>query len=298
MAVVVHFAGDTLAEVRANAAQAGFALEHDQVPVFAQFGFPLTAAERALIAAYEDGTVLEGSAKNISFSPAGGLKGANLAPSEQALLAAMMERFGAFAEALVLAIAPGYQAGLERGRTSFRPVDVAGRTSSWRKDDKRLHVDAFPSTPVQGRRLLRVFANVDQGGRPRRWRVSGDFAGQAAKFLPRLRRFRVPGAAGFMALTGLTKSRRTRYDELMLGLHDEAKRDLGWQASVPSETVDFLPGQVWVVFSDQVFHAALAGRNMLEQTFYLAPSALMAPETSPLSVLSRLTGQAERRLLA
>jgi len=42
-------------------------------------------------------------------------------------------------------------------------------------------------------------------------------------------------------------------------------------------------------------HAALAGRNALEQTFYLPVGAQRHPELAPLSVLERLTG---RRLAA
>lgn len=296
MAAVAYFPGTAMTGLRAGAAQA--ALEHGQALAFPRLAFPLDEAERRLIASGA-AAAQKGGGKNISFSPAAGaLKGAALPPPEQAQLAAMMARFSGFAEALVLAIAPAYRPGLERGRASFRPVEVACRASSWRKDDQRLHVDAFPSTPARGRRLLRVFANVDQHGTPRRWRLCTDFEGQAAHFLPRLPSFRIPGLAGVLALSGITKSRRTRYDELMLGLHDAAKRDRAWQESAPAEVVDFRPGEVWVVFTDQLFHAALSGRNALEQTFYLAPHVLAAPETAPLAVLSRLTGQAERRLLS
>ncbi|HYP62488.1 MAG TPA: Kdo hydroxylase family protein [Acidocella sp.] len=294
MQVVESLSGGTMAEMSAHSAQAALALEQGHVLAFPDQTFPLSEAERALIAAGAS----HGNTKNISFSPeTRSLKGDNLAPEEQECLACMMARFGAFAETLVLAIAPGYELGLERGRTSFRPVEIAGRETSWRKDDTRLHVDAFPSTPAQGRRILRVFANVDQNGTPRRWRITPDFGAHAARFLPRLSGLHVPGAAYFMALTGITKSRRTLYDEMMLGLHDAAKRDMVWQETVAAEEVVFEPGEVWVVFTDRVFHAALSGRNALEQTFYVAPEVLAEPAEAPLAILARLAKRDERKML-
>ncbi len=73
-------------------------------------------------------------------------------------LAAMMERFGSQAARLVQDLLP-YRA-VERARTSFRPVQVKGRHYSKISDDRLLHIDAFPSRPMRGRRILRFFANV------------------------------------------------------------------------------------------------------------------------------------------
>ena len=41
----------------------------------------------------------------------------------------------------------------------------SGAPVSWRKDDSRLHVDAFPSRPNRGERILRVFCNVNPDAR-------------------------------------------------------------------------------------------------------------------------------------
>ena len=35
------------------------------------------------------------------------------------------------------------------------------------------------------------------------------------------------------------------------------------------QRIDFAPGTTWVVYSDQVLHAAMSGQHMMEQTFYL-----------------------------
>jgi hypothetical protein len=276
------------------AARAAAALESGKVLGFPELHFPLTTVDRDLIAQGD----AAGAAKNISYNPASGvLKGSSLAGPARERLVSMMTRFGAFTEALVLAIAPFYQAGLRRGRTSFRPVEIAGRETSQRSNDTLRHVDAFPSTPNHGARILRVFSNVDQAGTPRNWLVGPDFISYAEAFLPSVSGRLLPGAASFMALSGITKSRRSLYDQTMLGLHDAGKRDIAWQVQSPADEIKFLPGQMWMMFTDQTPHAAISGRNALEQTFYVAPEVLAAPEQAPLAVLSRLRGKDMSRLL-
>jgi hypothetical protein len=78
--------------------------------------------------------------------------------------------------------------------------------------------------------------------------------------------------------------------QIMLGLHDTAKHDMAWQNSAPSEDIDFLPRQAWMVFTGQVPHAAISGRNALEQSFYINPAVLHDPVQAPLGVLAGLTG--------
>src|SRR6185437_16347158 len=96
-----------------------------------------------------------------------------------------LRRYHERACVLMNAICPQYRGKLKPGFTSFRPAEIAGRTSSWRKDDSRLHVDAFPSRPLQGLRILRVFTNVNPTA-PRQWRVGGSFEDVAKTFLPHI----------------------------------------------------------------------------------------------------------------
>jgi hypothetical protein len=267
------------------------ALEGGAVLTFPELRFPLTPEDCRLIEAGAAGDSANGGSKNVSYDPRRrAVKGTTLAGPALAAVGDMQERFGRFAEQLVLAIAPRYRPGLSRARASFRPVEIAGRVTSWRKDDRRRHVDAFPSSPTGGARILRVFANVDRHGTARVWRVGPDFESYAGTFLPRAGR-PLPGMASAMALLGLTKSRRTLYDQTMLALHDAAKRDLAWQQTAPSEEVAFPPDRVWMVYTDQVPHAALSGRNALEQTFSVSPDVLAHPEDAPLAILSRLSQQ-------
>jgi hypothetical protein len=89
----------------------------------------------------------------------------------------------------------------------------------------------------------------------------------------------------------VTKSLRSEYDHLMLQLHDGMKSDMAYQESSPQETAKFPPGSVWVCFSDQTSHAVMAGQYMLEQTLHLAAAKQYNPDSSPLAILSRLTGR-------
>jgi len=263
------------------------AVEDGLVLSFPQLPFELAESERRFL----DPRWADGKAKNISVRwPGGELRGAAGDTADLAALKAMIVRYAEQSEAFALRLFPHYRGHLQRGNTSFRPVDVAGRETSWRKDDTRLHIDAFPSNPMQGTRLLRVFCNVNPNGEPRRWRVGEPFEALARRYLPSIPR-PAPGSAWLMETLHITKRRRTEYDHVMLQLHDRAKADAAFQSRSPQARVDFAPRTTWVVFSDQVLHAAMGGQHMMEQTFYLAPERQHRLEASPLGVLERLMGR-------
>jgi len=269
-------------------------VEDGMVLSFPQLPFVLGESERRFL----DSRWADGKAKNISVRwgaehPDGELRGALGDAADLAALKAMIVRYAEQSEAFALRLFPHYRTHLQRGNTSFRPVDVAGRETSWRKDDTRLHIDAFPSNPMHGTRLLRVFCNVNPNGEPRRWRVGEPFEAHAQRYLPAIAR-PLAGSAWLMHAVGVTKRRRTEYDHMMLQLHDRAKADAAFQSGSPQARVDFAPRTTWVVFSDQVLHAAMGGQHMMEQTFYLAPERQHRPEASPLGILERLTGRTLR----
>jgi len=201
-----------------------------------------------------------------------------------------MRRFSDAAAGLVDGLCPSYRGRVVRGRASFRPAEIAGRAASWRKDDTRLHVDSFPATPSGGRRILRVFSNVNPEGRARMWRVGGEFEAVARRFAASLR-LPLPGAGRLLALLRVTKSPRTPYDALMLQLHDCMKADGEFQSASPQTRVEFPAGSTWLTFTDAVSHAAMAGQYQLEQTFLLPVDAMNEPARSPLRVLERLKGR-------
>jgi len=260
------------------------AIERGGVLVLPHVNFVLSERERRFLStAWSDGR-----AKNVSLDGAS-LKGAAGATADLTDLAAMVGRFAESAATLVATLFPRYAPYVTRARTSFRPQPAVGRNVSWRKDDSRLHIDAFPSRPNHGERILRVFSNVNPT-EPRVWRVGEPFETMARTLLPRIRG-PLPGSAALLAALHVTKGRRSRYDHLMLNLHDRAKEDLAYQRDCGQQVVQFPPGTTWVCFSDQVMHAAVSGQYMLEQTIHLPVSALYEPQQAPIAVLERLTGR-------
>ena len=260
------------------------ALEEGGVIRLPRVSFVLTQPEqRFLSPSWSDGR-----AKNISFDE-GRLNGAVGSAADLVELGAMIARFAAAAAGLVTALFPRYAPYVKRARTSYRPQGAVGRDVSWRKDDSRLHIDAFPSRPNRGERILRVFTNVNPA-EDRVWRVGEPFEAMAKTLLPRISD-PIPGSSALLAALHVTKGRRSVYDHLMLNLHDRAKGDLAYQRDCPQETVRFAPGTTWICFSDQVMHAAVSGQFMLEQTIHLPISALYDPARSPLAILERLTGR-------
>jgi hypothetical protein len=254
---------------------------------FPQMPFELLPEERRLL----DPTLGDAKAKNISLrAGTDELRGAQASAQDQAALKAMVARFRDQAQVLVERLFPHYRGHLSPGNASFRPYAVQGRQSSWRKDDSRLHVDAFPSNPMRGQRLLRVFTNINPNGEPRVWRVGEGFEQFAQRHVAQIPR-PLPGSASVLHWLHVTKRPRSEYDHLMLHLHDRAKADMAWQQSAPQHTQPFPPGSTWVVYSDQVLHAVMSGQFMMEQTFMLQPQDLLTPQTSPLQVLERLTGR-------
>jgi hypothetical protein len=240
---------------------------------------------------------LSGTHKSVSYEPlravaTGGLRGAQGSLDELKALAAMIGRFRVDALALINALFPAFEAQLRVAPTSFRPGNVEAHKLSWRKDDTLLHVDAFPSRPNRGERILRVFNNVNPSGQARTWKVGDLFEETAREFLPRVSP-PLPGSLALLRALRVTKSRRSRYDHIMLGLHDRMKQDPAYQSRASHLVIRFPPGSTWVCFSDQVAHAALSGQFMLEQTLHLPVEAMVFPERSPLRTLERL---ARRRL--
>lgn len=263
------------------------ALEAGGLVVLPDLAFRLDAAEQALA----DPASLDGRSKNISLDPTGRLSGSGLEGEALERLRAMTARYAAFADRVLAELLPEYAGAAERKRTSFRPGAIDTRALSPRKDDKRLHVDAFPSSPVGARRILRVFSNVDPAGRDRVWRV-GDagFEELAREFKPRLKG--VPAwRRAAMARLGVTRGRRTPYDQAMLELHDGAKLDEAWQAAAPRTEVRLPAGSSWIVFTDSVLHAAMSGQNAFEQTYLMPVEAMRDPELSPQRTLERILGR-------
>ena len=185
---------------------------------------------------------------------------------------------------------------------SYRPLEEEGRDLPLHKRNDLLHVDAFPSRPTRGGRILRVFTNINPD-RPRVWMTTARFDALARRFasdagleqilerasspMGSLRRV----ATHLMRVLGLPVADRSAYDQFMLRFHDYLKENTDFQNGCPKIRLEFPPRATWVVFTDAVPHAALSGQFALEHTYIVPTSVLLSPDKAPINVLESLCGR-------
>jgi 3-deoxy-D-manno-octulosonic acid hydroxylase-like protein len=191
-----------------------------------------------------------------------------------------------------------YQAGWKLDYASFRPQEEEGRDLPQRRRNDLLHTDAFPTRPTYGSRILRFFNNIHPT-RTRDWVVSDPFATVVRQFAPAEIAPHVDGAFQRVAKSfgrglglgaAIPSIKRSPYDDFMMRFHNFLKENPRFQANCPKYDFHFPPGSSWMVYTDTVPHAVLAGQYALEQTFLVRPDALVTPETSPLKVLEAIAG--------
>ncbi|MGH6971917.1 MAG: Kdo hydroxylase family protein, partial [Caulobacteraceae bacterium] len=182
-------------------------LERDGVLVADVESFRLSDQEFDLIENHWS----DGRSKNSSYNPeTRELDGVVGDTAVVTGLRALLARYADWSSELIETFFPSYRATLEFGRTSLRRRSVQDEPPlSRRKDDRSLHLDAFTSQPVAGRRILRVFSNIDPTGAEREWAIAdGGFEDFAERFRGRARRL-LPGEAAILESLSLTKCRRT-----------------------------------------------------------------------------------------
>lgn len=183
---------------------------------------------------------------------------------------------------------------------SFRPQEEAGRDLPLRRRNDLMHTDAFPTRPTHGARILRFFNNLHPA-RTRDWITGEPFGALVQQFAPA--KIALPKAEGtaMRAMRGAARGfglggavpalKRSPYDAFMMRFHNFLKENAEYQVHGKREEWRFPPGSSWMVYTDMVPHAVLAGQYALEQTYLVAPEAMVAPEHSPLGVLEAMSGE-------
>jgi hypothetical protein len=270
----------------AVARMASEALESGKVVFLPRLNFSLDPALQQLL---KTTAISPRGAKNISYNPKNNsVSGLDNNFAATPLITLMMQSYHSQCNRLLESLCPQYQAAECSGRTSFRPVEIKGRKPpSYRKDDTRLHVDAFPSTPVNQTRILRVFTNINPYGENRLWRLGEPFAEVIRQFLPRARKM-LPFEAEILFRLKATRKKRSSYDHYMLQIHNTMKYDMDYQSLCPAVSMEFPPGSTWLVYTDLVSHAALSGRFALEQTYYPKVNNMLNPALSPQHQIQRM----------
>ncbi len=238
--------------------------------------------------------------KNIAYKPAAdklsGVEAAGDGASQR--LHSILRRYSQAVEQFLGGFLLPYRAQWHLDYASFRPQEEQGRDLPLRRRNDLLHTDAFPTRPTRGARILRFFNNLHPS-RTRDWVVSDPFPTIAPRYTPS--QIPLPKPAGLLhaALGRLARAggagkaipslQRSPYDDFMMRFHNFLKENASFQAECPRLRIEFPPGSSWMVFTDTVPHAVLAGQYALEQTFLVDSKAMVAPEFSPLAVLESLT---------
>jgi hypothetical protein len=242
--------------------------------------------------------------KNIAYKPSrdelSGVDRKAALPADVEKLHTIMRSYSAGVETFLINFLAPYQRRWRLDYASFRPLEEEGRDLPVRRRNDLLHTDAFPTRPTKGWRILRFFHNIHPT-RTRDWVVGDPFARVVTAFVPR--KIATPSADGVAAKTGkqlaqatglaalVPQWKRTPYDEFMMQLHNTMKEDSAFQASCAREEVKFVPGSSWMVYTETVPHAVLGGQYALEQTFLVDPAAMVTPESSPIAILEKMSGQ-------
>ena len=276
------------------------ALEAGRVLFFSGVPFDLPVEDRSfLISQRQTGSRFH---KNISYRPKQDmLRGVSTESStDRERLHGIMRTYSLQITRFISAFLAPYAGKLALDFASFRPLEEHGRDLPLHKRNDLLHVDAFPTRPTRGARILRVFNNLNPTV-PRIWRTGEPFhelatrfakdagidryAAQARSPLFRLRRT----ATRVFHSLGAPVADHAAYDLFMLHFHDWLKENEGYQTEEHVRS-EFPPGCTWMCYTDGVPHAALSGQYALEHTFIIPREALVAPELAPIAVLEKISG--------
>jgi hypothetical protein len=237
--------------------------------------------------------------KNVSYRPASGvLYGASGDRAATERLRSVFRNYsGQVGEFLKIFLSP-YAGKWSMDVASFRPLEEENRDLPLHKRNDLLHVDAFPSRPTRGGRILRVFTNLNPS-RPRVWDTTEDFGELARKYARDAGLERVGGDNSLWARAlrnwgpklGLAQLGRTPYDTFMLRFHDYLKENAAFQNECPKIHLEFPPLATWIVFTDCVAHSVQSGQYAVEQTLLIPPQALVSPQHAPYRILESIAGR-------
>jgi hypothetical protein len=281
-------------ESRAFCAQ----LESGDILYFPETPVPLAAEDASFLLGQQQAD--SSLHKNIAYKPnIDRLSGVDTKTADPAAVARLQQIMRSYSTSVVQFLArflSPYQQHWKLDYASFRPQEEQNRDLPLRRRNDLLHTDAFPTRPTYGARILRFFNNINPT-RTRDWIVSDPFAATVRQFAPHQiaphpgsALSRAGKAAGrALGLGGAIPSlKRSPYDDFMMRFHNFLKENPRFQSDCPKYPFQFPPGSSWMVYTDTVPHAVLAGQYALEQTFLVRPEAMVRPEISPLKLLEEI----------
>jgi hypothetical protein len=253
------------------------ALERGRIVQFARCPIDLpTAGEQEFL---RDGLSAQLKRKNVSYYPeADRVTGLNASDGAVERVRQILQAHSARVREFLRRSMPQFTAGWRVGTSSCRPLEEKGRHLSPHASNELVHVDAGAYGATHGDRILRFFVNLNPVS-DRVWVSKGTFAellgrhgaeagiasGDLEAALPE-RAYRGLLRAAGRAFPMLRVIESSPYDRRMRRFHNWMKDTLAFQEG-PSERFSFPPFSAWMVLTDGVSHACVAGQHALVDTF-------------------------------
>lgn len=239
-----------------------------------------------------------GPHKNVSYDPSQDkAKGFRVVNRTQAgRFHNLLADFSRVATAWLSSILPRYAHSWHLDRVSYRPEEEATRRLRLTARNDLLHVDAFPSRPTNGARILRLFVNVNPN-EPRVWVTSDSFAQLLSRYGDQVKLPRTDSLGWKQwfnrKVLGFFQPQRRQvsvYDEFMFRFHNFLKSNDEFQEQCFKRYWSFPPNSVWIMMGDATSHAVLRGRYALEHSYFVPAECLALPMESPAALLARGCG--------
>ena len=201
-------------------------------------------------------------------------------------------------------VLPDFMPGATLGTTSFRPVEEKGRNLKVRSSNELVHIDAGAYGATNGARILRFFVNVHPE-RDRVWGTKGSFE-QIMQRNPALwtaakgGKRHVPTRKGaldhlYSGLVGAASKvyplfrviDSSPYDRSMRRIHNHMKETTAFKENQTDfQEVRFPPFSAWMVFTDGISHAALAGQYAFISTALIPLENCRNFDRTPFGILA------------
>jgi hypothetical protein len=286
----------TLPVIASRGAELCEQLEAGNILYFPQTPFQISPGEREVLLGQKQTSAAYH--KNVAYRPAEdrvtGLDKSESTEAEE--LRRVLRNYSENAARFLAELLPPYAGQWKLDFASYRPIEEKGRLARLHARNDLPHVDAFPTRPTNGNRILRLFTNINPA-KNRVWMTAPPFAAIAPHFservgLPSRRSNGALGKAlrGAGRALGLAALRRSPYDQFMHQCHNAMKEDTAFQDAAPKQRWEFPPNSTWIVLTDCVSHAVLEGQYALEQTFIISRKVMVRPEIAPVAILEKLAG--------
>ena len=242
--------------------------------------------------------------KNISFHPeadkVSGIKGSReVVQRTYRILREHSRRVQKFLRRAIPVLAKDWLVGT----CSFRPLQEKGRNLTPHASNELVHIDAGAYGATHGDRIMRFFVNVNPA-EDRVWLTKGAFPevyerhGKSAGVLPPegstahldeklLDRLRTGTLRVLSRLNSQMKLLDSSpYDRAMRRFHNYMKDTPAFQASAEGhQELRFKPFWAWMVLTDMVSHACIAGQYALADTFVVPLKNCRLKEMAPINIL-------------